>query len=43
MPDVLKVPPISSHGNVSEIIRYFGGSEHLREAVNQLQTLLYVA
>ncbi|CCF82604.1 EcoAI/FtnUII family type I restriction enzme subunit R [Nitrolancea hollandica] len=43
MPDVLKVPPISAHGNVSEIIRFFGGSDRLREAVNQLQTLLYVA
>ena len=43
IPDVLKVPPISEHGNVVEIARYFGGPEHLRTAVNRLQTLLYAA
>jgi len=43
MPDILKVPPISSHGNVVEIAGFFGGPERLREAVNQLQTLLYAA
>jgi len=43
IPDVLQVPPINQHGNVTEIIRYFGGAEHLREAVNELQTLLYAA
>jgi type I restriction enzyme R subunit len=43
VPDVLKVPPISEHGNVQEIIALFGGAERLREAVGQLQTLLYVA
>ncbi len=43
IPDVLKVPPLSSHGNVVEIAGYFGGPERLREAVNQLQTLLYAA
>jgi type I restriction enzyme R subunit len=43
IPDVLKVPPISRHGNVIEIAGFFGGSEKLREAVNQLQTLLYAA
>jgi type I restriction enzyme R subunit len=43
IPDVLKVPPISDHGNVIEIADFFGGPERLREAVNQLQTLLYVA
>lgn len=41
MPDVLKVPPISDHGNVIEIARIFGGGEALRRAVQQLQTLLY--
>jgi type I restriction enzyme, R subunit len=41
LPDVLKVRPISDHGNVNEIIRKFGGSDQLRNAVNQLQTLLY--
>jgi type I restriction enzyme, R subunit len=43
IPDVLKVPPISNHGNVMEIVGFFGGAERLREAVNQLQTLLYAA
>jgi type I restriction enzyme R subunit len=42
-PEVLKVPPISAHGNVPEIAALFGGTERLREAVNQLQTLLYAA
>ena len=43
IPDVLKVPPISEHGNVIEIATFFGGPEKLKEAVNQLQTLLYAA
>jgi type I restriction enzyme R subunit len=43
LPDALQVPPISEHGNVIEISRVFGGSEKLRDAVNQLQTLLYAA
>jgi type I restriction enzyme R subunit len=43
IPDVLKVPPISERGNVMEIAGLFGGPEQLRDAVNQLQTLLYAA
>lgn len=43
LPDVLKVPPISQHGNVNAIIGKFGGADQLRTAVNQLQTLLYAA
>lgn len=43
LPDVLKLPPISHHGNVNEIIRKFGGADQLRTAVNQLQSLLYAA
>ena len=43
LPDVLKVPPISHHGNVAEIIGKFGGAEQLRNAVDQLQMLLYAA
>ncbi|MGO8930374.1 MAG: type I restriction-modification enzyme R subunit C-terminal domain-containing protein [Limisphaerales bacterium] len=43
LPDVLKVPPILHHGNVAEIVGKFGGTEQLRSAVNQLQTLLYAA
>jgi type I restriction enzyme R subunit len=41
LPDVLKVRPISDHGNVNEIIGKFGGADQLRNAVNQLQALLY--
>lgn len=41
IPDVLKVPPISERGNVIEIAQHFGGGDALREAVHQLQTLLY--
>jgi len=43
LPDVLKVPPISGHGNVNEIVAKFSGPDELREAVEQLQTLLYAA
>ena len=43
IPDVLKVPPISERGNVIEIARLFGGPEKLKEAVNELQALLYAA
>jgi type I restriction enzyme R subunit len=43
LPDVLKVSPISKHGNVAEIISKFGDVENLRQAVKQLQTVLYVA
>ena len=41
IPDILKVPPISEHGNVLEIAGKFGGPEELRTAVERLQTLLY--
>ena len=43
LPDVLKVPPISQHGNVAEIMGKFGGADQLRNAINQLQSLLYAA
>jgi type I restriction enzyme R subunit len=43
LPDVLQVPPISERGNVIEIAKMFGGGEKLRDAVNELQTLLYAA
>jgi type I restriction enzyme R subunit len=43
IPDVLKVPPISGHGNVREIASLFGGPQELREAIHQLQRLLYAA
>ncbi|MBI1273334.1 MAG: DEAD/DEAH box helicase [Alphaproteobacteria bacterium] len=41
LPDVLHVPPISAHGQPAEIIRLFGGPDQLRQAVNELQGLLY--
>ncbi len=43
MPDVLKVSPISELGNVSEIIKMFGGAKNFRKSVTRLQQLLYVA
>ncbi|MBE7158588.1 MAG: DEAD/DEAH box helicase, partial [Rhodospirillales bacterium] len=43
IPDILKVPPISQHGNVIEIAEMFGGPEQLRSAVGELQQLLYAA
>lgn len=41
LPDVLKVPPISTHGQPAEIIKLFGGPDELRRAVTDLQGLLY--
>ncbi|MCY2953504.1 MAG: hypothetical protein NTU53_16225 [Planctomycetota bacterium] len=41
--DVLRVPPISAHGNLMEIMALFGGAEQLRAAVNELQANLYTA
>lgn len=43
LPDVLRVPPISTHGQPAEIIKLFGGPDQLRQAVNDLQGLLYGA
>ena len=43
LPDVLKVPPLSAHGQVADIIRIFGGAEQLRDAVAELQRSLYAA
>jgi type I restriction enzyme, R subunit len=43
LPDVLRVPPISTHGQPSEIFRLFGGPAQLRAAVTELQNELYVA
>jgi type I restriction enzyme R subunit len=43
IPDVLKVPPISERGNVIEIAKLFDGPEKLRDAVAELQALLYAA
>jgi len=43
VPEILKVPPISTQGNVLEIIQAFGGTDELRDAVGRLQSLLYAA
>jgi type I restriction enzyme, R subunit len=43
IPDILKVPPLSEHGNVIEIAELFGGPDQLRAAVGELQQLLYAA
>ena len=43
VPEVLNVPPISGRGNVSEIIRMFGGAQALRDAIAHLQAELYAA
>jgi type I restriction enzyme, R subunit len=43
LPDILKVQPISAHGSLREISEAFGGAEKLRQAVHDLQNLLYAA
>lgn len=41
VPDILKVSPISDHGNIIEIAAKFGGPDELRTAIAKMQTLLY--
>jgi type I restriction enzyme, R subunit len=41
LPEILKVPPISERGTVSDITAMFKGPDKLRAAVGELQTLLY--
>ena len=43
LPDVLRVPPISRHGTVADIVDLFGGPDQLRSAVNELQATLYAS
>ena len=43
LPDLLKVPPLSTRGNPVEIVRYFQSAERLHQAADQMQTLLYAA
>jgi len=43
LPDVFEVPPISQHGNLTEIASKFGGTERLVEAFSKLQEYLYAA
>lgn len=39
--NVLKIPPISNHGNVIEIADAFGGINQLKAAITELQNLVY--
>ena len=41
IPDILKISPVSEHGNVIEISNIFGGTENLRTALTEMQELLY--
>ncbi len=43
IPDILKIDPIARHGNVIEISTKFGGAENLRQALSEMQALLYAA
>jgi type I restriction enzyme R subunit len=43
LPDILRVPPLSEHGTVTEISAAFGGADVLRQAVTELQNILYAA
>ncbi len=43
LPDILRIPPISTHGTIAEITRVFGDAMTLRQAVQDLQNLLYAA
>lgn len=40
---ILEVPPLSERGTPVEIAKHFGGANELREAVDELQELLYAA
>lgn len=41
IPDALHVSPISDYGNIPEILKMFGGPDQLRNAVEELQKLIY--
>jgi len=43
LPDALRIEPVASMGNPSEIVRRFGGADQLRDAVAELQEQLYAA
>ena len=43
IPEILEVPPISQYGTVGEIVECFGGVQQLRNAVDEMQRLLYAA
>lgn len=43
LPDILKVPPLSEHGQIGDIVKLFGSPEKLRAAVTELQNSLYAS
>jgi len=43
IPDVFDLSPLSDYGNIRQIATLFGGTEKLRQAVQELQVLLYAA
>jgi type I restriction enzyme R subunit len=43
LPAALELPDIEPRGNPLEIAQLFGGPQQLRDAVTELQTLLYAA
>ena len=43
IPEILKVPPISERGTVPQIAAFFGGAEKMRDAVSEMQALLYAS
>ncbi len=43
LPDLLKVPPLSTRANPVEIVRYIQGAERMYQAVDQMQALMYTA
>jgi type I restriction enzyme R subunit len=40
---ILQVPPLSGHGTVMEIAGKFGGPEPMKQAISELQKLVYAA
>ncbi|MDO9579539.1 MAG: DEAD/DEAH box helicase family protein [Bacteroidales bacterium] len=42
VPDILKIPPMSEHGNIIEISNLFGGTKKLQNAMSEMQRLLYL-
>ncbi len=42
-PNIIQVHPISTKGNVSEIVNEFGGIDQFKQALNDIQQLIYAA
>jgi len=43
IPEILKIPPISERGTVPQIAALFGGADNMRNAVSEMQSLLYAS